>query len=87
MQHGVARVLVDAVELGVHERRRTTVKIRPVREQHVERERARVAVGRELGAFASGGVVSDDKGVDEAERSLRNLVAMGQPITDPRPDY
>ena len=66
MQHGVARVLVDAVELGVHERRRAAVEIRPVREQHVERERARVAVGRELGAFASGGVVSDDKGVDEA---------------------
>ena len=66
---------------------RAAVERVAIREQHVERERARVAVRRQLGALAGGGVVSDDKGVDEAQRCLRNLVASSQARTDPRPDY
>ena len=87
VQHGVARVLVDAVELGVHERRRAAVERVAIREQHVERERARVAVGRELGAFASGGVVSDDKGVDEAQMKPPEPRSSEPAAADPRPDY
>jgi hypothetical protein len=88
VQHGVARVLVDAVELGgVDKRRRASVERVAVREQHVERERARVAVRRELGPVAGVGVVSDNKCIDEAQRCLWQLVAMGQAITDPLPDY